>query len=75
VAAASCVAKVTRDRMMVEEAEHFPAYGFESNVGYPSPLHKTALRGHGPCTIHRRTWAFMAGMCWPGLPPPPGRLF
>jgi len=75
VAAASCVAKVTRDRMMIDEAEHFPAYGFESNVGYPSPLHKAALRGHGPCTIHRRTWAFMSGMCWPGLPPPPGRLF
>ena len=43
VAAASCVAKVTRDRMMVEEAEHFPPYGFESNVGYPAPVHKAAL--------------------------------
>ncbi len=43
VAAASCIAKVTRDRLMREEAEHFPHYGFESNVGYPAPDHQRAL--------------------------------
>jgi len=75
VAAASCVAKVTRDRMMVDEAEHFPPYGFESNVGYPAPVHKAALRGYGPSAIHRRSWIFMDDLCWPGVPPPPGRLF
>jgi ribonuclease HII len=75
VAAASCVAKVTRDALMVEEAEHFPAYGFESNVGYPAPVHKAALAWFGPSAIHRRTWIFMDGLCWRGLPPPPGRLF
>ena len=75
VAAASCVAKVTRDAMMREEAEHFPPYDFESNVGYPAPVHKAALRGYGPSAIHRRSWIFMEGLCWPGVPPPPGRLF
>lgn len=77
VAAASCVAKVARDRLMVDEAEHFPAYGFESNVGYPAPVHQAALRWQGPCTIHRRSWSFMTDLAgrWRGLPPPPGRLF
>jgi ribonuclease HII len=74
-AAASCVAKVTRDQMMIGEAEHFPPYAFESNVGYPAPMHKAALAAYGPCTIHRRTWSFMDGLCWGGLPPAPGRLF
>ncbi len=75
VAAASCVAKVERDAMMAEEAEHFPAYGFDSNRGYPAPVHKAALRAYGPTTIHRRTWVFMEDLVWGGLAPPPGRLF
>jgi ribonuclease HII len=75
VAAASCVAKVTRDAMMREEAEHFPPYDFESNVGYPSPRHQSALRGYGPSSIHRRSWIFMEGLCWRGVPPAVGRLF
>ena len=48
VAAASVLAKVTRDRLMRQEADHFPAYAFERNKGYPSPVHQTALRGYGP---------------------------
>lgn len=75
IAAASVVAKVTRDAMLVDEAEHFPAYGFESNKGYPSPVHKYALNGYGPCTIHRRSWVFMEQLCWRNLPAPAGRLF
>ncbi len=75
VAAASCVAKVARDALMREEARHYPAYEFESNVGYPSPRHQIALRGYGPSAIHRRTWVFMDGLSWRGLPPAPGRLF
>jgi ribonuclease HII len=75
VAAASVVAKVTRDAMMAEEAEHFPAFGFDSNRGYPAPVHKAALNAWGPTTIHRRSWIFMEGLCWGGLAPPPGRLF
>ncbi|MGZ6885931.1 MAG: ribonuclease HII [Acidimicrobiia bacterium] len=74
VAAASCVAKVERDGMMAEEADHFPAYGFESNRGYPAPVHKAALHAYGPTTIHRRSWVFMEGLVWGGLAPPPGRL-
>ncbi|MBM3675358.1 MAG: ribonuclease HII [Actinobacteria bacterium] len=75
VAAASCVAKVTRDALMREEAEHFPAFGFESNKGYPAPAHKAALGAWGPTTIHRRSWVFMEGLPWGGLAPAPGRLF
>lgn len=75
VAAASCVAKVARDRIMREEAEHYPPYGFESNVGYPAPVHKAALRGYGPSAIHRRSWIFMEDLCWRGVEPPRGRLF
>jgi ribonuclease HII len=75
VAAASCVAKVTRDALMREEAEHYPPYDFESNVGYPAPMHQHALRAYGPSAIHRRSWIFMDGLCWRGVPPPSGRLF
>ncbi len=75
VAAASCVAKVTRDAMMAAEAEHFPAYGFESNRGYRAPVHRSALLAYGPSTIHRRSWIFMAGLPWRTLDPPRGRLF
>jgi ribonuclease HII len=75
VAAASVIAKVTRDNMMAEEAEHFPAFAFESNRGYPSPTHKAALNAWGPTTIHRRSWIFMDGLCWGGVAPAPGRLF
>ena len=68
VAAASVVAKVTRDALMAGEAEHFPAYGFESNRGYPAPQHKCALAWHGPTSIHRRSWIFMEYCLWGGLP-------
>jgi hypothetical protein len=58
------VAKATRDALMEVEAEHFPAYGFESNRGYPAPVHKCALSAFGPTTIHRRSWVFMDGLPW-----------
>ena len=61
--------------MMAEEAEHFPAYDFESNRGYPAPVHKMALAAYGPTAIHRRSWIFMEHLCWRGLDPAPGRLF
>jgi ribonuclease HII len=72
VAAASILAKVTRDRMMRAEAEHFPAYNFDQNKGYPCPRHRIALSGYGPTSIHRRSWAFMDSLPWTGsrrLPP------
>jgi ribonuclease HII len=70
IAAASILAKVTRDRMMREEGPHFPGYDFELNKGYPCPRHKAALRAYGPTSIHRRTWVFMDSLVW-GLPRPP----
>lgn len=66
IAAASVVAKVTRDRIMVEQAESFPAYAFERNKGYPCAHHRAALAGRGPTTIHRRSWSFMDGLPWTG---------
>ena len=59
VAAASILAKVTRDRFMREQAEHYPHWSFDTNKGYPCPVHKAALQGYGPSAIHRRTWVFM----------------
>jgi ribonuclease HII len=53
IAAASVVAKVTRDRLMVAYAETYPAYGFDKHKGYPTPEHYARLRTHGPCAIHR----------------------
>jgi ribonuclease HII len=64
VAAASVLAKVVRDRLMRDESEHFPAYCFEQNKGYPSPTHQMALRGYGLSSIHRRSWSYVAGLPW-----------
>jgi ribonuclease HII len=69
IAAASVLAKVTRDRLMREEAEHFPGYDFDLNKGYPCPRHKMALKAWGPTSIHRRTWVFMEHLPW-SLPKP-----
>ncbi len=74
IAAASVVAKVTRDAIMTAEAENFPPYGFEGNKGYAAPVHHMALAGYGPTTIHRRSWSFMDDIPWRDLLPPPGRL-
>jgi ribonuclease HII len=67
ISAASVLAKVTRDRIMRAEAEHYPAFNFEGNKGYPCPIHKAALQAWGPSTVHRRTWAFMDGLIWSGI--------
>lgn len=82
IAAASILAKVTRDRIMRAESEHYPGYEFDSNKGYPCPRHKMALHARGPSAIHRRTWVFMENLVWgnpgtraaprPWLPPDPG---
>ncbi len=56
IAAASIVAKVTRDRLMEEYAELYPEYGFEKNKGYGSEEHRQALKKYGPCPIHRNTF-------------------
>ena len=54
IAAASVIAKVTRDRMMVQMHEDYPAYDFATHKGYSTPLHQEALKLHGPCAEHRR---------------------
>ena len=56
IAAASIVAKVTRDRMMVEYDSVFPEYGFAQNKGYGAAAHIEALKKYGPCPIHRKTF-------------------
>lgn len=60
IAAASIVAKVLRDRVMRSWARRHPQYGFERNVGYPTPEHRLGLRQHGPCWLHRRSFAPVA---------------
>jgi ribonuclease HII len=53
---ASVAAKVLRDRLMVELSAKYPAYDFAKHKGYGTAAHYTALRAHGPCEIHRRTF-------------------
>jgi len=56
IAAASIVAKVTRDRIMIEYDRVFPQYGFARHKGYGTRAHVEAIRRHGPCRIHRRSF-------------------
>ncbi|MBV9883348.1 MAG: ribonuclease HII [Sphingomonadaceae bacterium] len=56
IAAASIVAKVTRDRIMKDHARTHPGYGWERNMGYPTPEHQRALRELGPTPLHRRSF-------------------
>jgi len=59
IAAASIIAKVTRDRMMADYAEAHPGYGWERNRGYPTPDHRRALRELGPTPLHRRSFGLV----------------
>jgi ribonuclease HII len=59
IAAASIIAKVTRDRMMVEYATTYPGYGWEHNRGYPTPDHRRALRELGPTPLHRQSFGLV----------------
>ncbi|NCB41200.1 MAG: ribonuclease HII [Clostridia bacterium] len=56
IAAASILAKVIRDNMMIEYAKIFPGYSFESNKGYGTKSHYEGLDAYGPCSLHRRTF-------------------
>ena len=60
IAAASIVAKVVRDRLMVDLDNRFPEYGFARHKGYATPEHLDAIRKHGPCEIHRRSFRMPA---------------
>ena len=57
IAAASVLAKVTRDRLMLEFDRQWPVYGFAGHTGYGTAQHLAALAAHGPCPIHRRSFA------------------
>jgi len=56
IAAASIVAKITRDRMMDDYHDTYPVYNFRKHKGYPTKAHRAALAEHGPCPIHRRSF-------------------
>jgi len=60
IAAASIIAKHTRDAIMIAHAESYPHYGWHTNKGYSAPEHLRALREHGPCPLHRRSFAPVA---------------
>ena len=60
IAAASIVAKVTRDRLMAEAHGRYPRYGFDRHQGYPTKAHRQAIALHGPCPLHRRTFRGVA---------------
>jgi ribonuclease HII len=57
IAAASVIAKVTRDRLMLQLHDQFPLYGFGQHKGYGTPAHLAALQEHGPASIHRKSFA------------------
>ena len=85
IAAASVLAKVTRDRMMVEMDGLYPGYGFAEHKGYATPQHYAAIRERGPCPIHRRSFSpfrpvnrdelFPADAGAPGGPPRAGLIW
>jgi ribonuclease HII len=62
VAAASIVAKVTRDRIMKDLSHEYPEYGFSRHKGYSTPSHMAALTEHGPCPQHRASFANVIGV-------------
>ena len=57
ISAASIIAKVTRDRIMLEMHKKYPQYGFDKHKGYGTKMHMDALQKHGPCEIHRKSFA------------------
>ena len=63
IAAASIIAKTHRDRLMDDLAARFPLYGFERHKGYSTPEHQAAIRTHGPCEIHRKSFTFIRELC------------
>ncbi|MCP4184960.1 MAG: ribonuclease HII [Hyphomicrobiales bacterium] len=62
IAAASIIAKVTRDAIMIESANTYPDYGFEQHKGYGTQFHRDAITEHGPCAIHRFSFAPIRNM-------------
>ncbi|MCZ6625229.1 MAG: ribonuclease HII [Deltaproteobacteria bacterium] len=75
IAAASIVAKVARDQMMIEYDKLYPKYGFAQHKGYGSPLHLAALRRYGPSPIHRRSFRPVRELLAPACDVGPVPLF
>jgi len=71
VTAASLVAKAYRDAMMRRKAKTYPQFGFETNVGYCTAAHRSALNCQGPCVLHRRSFIKMAETCIKSPEKPP----
>lgn len=69
ISAASILAKTARDALMDRLACRFPHYGFEQHKGYPTPEHLAALAAHGPCRIHRRSFAPVRALLDDGATP------
>jgi len=67
IAAASIVAKVTRDRLMHDLDARYPEYGFRAHMGYGTPQHLAAIDRHGPCPAHRRSFAPVRELRLPGM--------
>ncbi len=72
IAAASILAKVTRDHLMRAASDGYPDYNFAGNKGYPCPRHRAAIAAHGPTPLHRRSWVFMENLGWGHLRVPAG---
>ena len=64
ISAASVLAKVTRDRLMLEFAQKYPQYGFDFHKGYGTKRHQRALKEHGPSKIHRKSYAPLKSLKW-----------
>ncbi|WP_051085658.1 ribonuclease HII [Desulfobacter curvatus] len=62
IAAASILAKVTRDRIMADLDVQYPQYGFKRHKGYPTKAHKEAILTHGPCPVHRKSFKGVKGI-------------
>ena len=62
ISAASIIAKVTRDRMMIELDKKYPQYGFAKHKGYITAVHTAALKEHGPCIEHRKSFSNIAAL-------------
>ena len=62
ISAASIIAKVTRDRMMIELDKRYPQYGFAKHKGYITAVHTAALKEHGPCIEHRKSFSNIAAL-------------
>lgn len=74
ISAASIIAKVHRDRLCSTLDAQWPAYGFATHKGYPTAAHLAALRAHGPCPAHRRSFAPVALLLGEGAPLAPASL-